>query len=610
MSSRPATLAQAVPGLRRMARRMAPYLRGHRAMVGGSLAALLAATALKLLEPWPLKFVIDRVVPSAAGESAAAAGLAPTTLLALCALGLVAVIALKALFQYLATVGFALVGNRVLTALRADLFRHLQALPLSFHARARTGDLTLRLVTDVAMLKETAVTAALPLLASVLVLAGMIGVMLALDWQLTLMALAPLPLLGLTSLRLTRRIREVSRESRKREGELAAAASEAMAGIRSVQALGLEDRLQDRFSGTGARELRAGVKGKRLSAALERSVDLLTGIGLAVVLWFGAMQVLRGRLTPGDLLVFITYLKNTFRPVREYAKYTARLVKASAAGERIVALLDEEAVRDAPDARPAPPLRGEIVVDGLRFGHAPDAPVLDGLSLSIPAGACVAITGPSGGGKSTLLSLLLRLHEPQAGRIIIDGHDIRDFTRRSLRGQIGYVPQEVLILHGSVAEAIALGAGRAVKREEVEAAARLASAHDFIAALPEGYDTIIAERGATLSPGQRQRLAIARVALRDAPILAFDEPTVGLDRGNEAAVIAAIRRLSAGRTSLIVTHDLDLAAGCDLILFLDGGRLAAAGTHAELMADAGYRRLWEANVITLPEGRRAVARRA
>lgn len=610
MSSRPATLAQAVPGLRRMARRMAPYLRGHRAMVGGSLAALLAATALKLLEPWPLKFVIDRVVPSAAGESAAAAGLAPTTLLALCALGLVAVIALKALFQYLATVGFALVGNRVLTALRADLFRHLQALPLSFHARARTGDLTLRLVTDVAMLKETAVTAALPLLASVLVLAGMIGVMLALDWQLTLMALAPLPLLGLTSLRLTRRIREVSRESRKREGELAAAASEAMAGIRSVQALGLEDRLQDRFSGTGARELRAGVKGKRLSAALERSVDLLTGIGLAVVLWFGAMQVLRGRLSPGDLLVFITYLKNTFRPVREYAKYTARLVKASAAGERIVALLDEEAVRDAPDARPAPPLRGEIVVDGLRFGHAPDAPVLDGLSLSIPAGTRVAITGPSGGGKSTLLSLLLRLHEPQAGRIIIDGHDIRDFTRRSLRGQIGYVPQEVLILHGSVAEAIALGAGRAVMREEVEAAARLASAHDFIAALPEGYDTIIAERGATLSPGQRQRLAIARVALRDAPILAFDEPTVGLDRGNEAAVIAAIRRLSAGRTSLIVTHDLDLAAGCDLILFLDGGRLAAAGTHAELMADAGYRRLWEANVITLPEGRRAVARRA
>lgn len=610
MSSRPATLAQAVPGLRRMARRMAPYLRGHRALMGGSLAALLAATALKLLEPWPLKFVIDRVVPSAAGESAAAAGLAPTTLLALCALGLVAVIALKALFQYLATVGFALVGNRVLTALRADLFRHLQALPLSFHARARTGDLTLRLVTDVAMLKETAVTAALPLLASVLVLAGMIGVMLALDWQLTLMALAPLPLLGLTSLRLTRRIREVSRESRKREGELAAAASEAMAGIRSVQALGLEDRLQDRFSGTGARELRAGVKGKRLSAALERSVDLLTGIGLAVVLWFGAMQVLRGRLTPGDLLVFITYLKNTFRPVREYAKYTARLVKASAAGERIVALLDEEAVRDAPDARPAPPLRGEIVVDGLRFGHAPDAPVLDGLSLSIPAGACVAITGPSGGGKSTLLSLLLRLHEPQAGRIIIDGHDIRDFTRRSLRGQIGYVPQEVLILHGSVAEAIALGAGRPVTREEVEAAARLASAHDFIAALPEGYDTIIAERGATLSPGQRQRLAIARVALRDAPILAFDEPTVGLDRGNEAAVIAAIRRLSAGRTSLIVTHDLDLAAGCDLILFLDGGRLAAAGTHAELMADAGYRRLWEANVITLPEGRRAVARRA
>jgi len=597
-----------------MIRRLAPYLRGHRAMMGGSLAALLAATAMKLLEPWPLKFVIDRVVPSAAAQSAPAT-MAPMTLLALCALGLMAVIALKALFQYLSTIGFALVGNRVLTAVRADLFRHLQALPLSFHARARTGDLTLRLISDVAMLKETAVTAAMPLLASLLVLFGMIGVMLALDWRLTLLALLPLPLLALTSVRLTRRIREVSRASRKREGELAATASEAMAGIRSVQALGLEDRLERSFAGANARDLKAGVKGKRLAAALERSVDLLTGIGLAVVLWFGTLQVLKGRLSPGDLLVFITYLKNTFRPVREYAKYTGRLVKASAAGERIVALLDEEAtVRDAPDAQPAPRLRGDVAFEDLRFGYDKGDTVLDGMAFAIPAGTRVAITGPSGGGKSTLLSLLLRLHDPQAGRITIDGRDIRAFTLRSLRQRIGYVPQETLVLHGSVAENIALGAGREVARAEIEAAAKLACAHDFIAALPEGYDTVIAERGATLSPGQRQRLAIARVALRDCPILLLDEPTAGLDRGNEAAVIGAIGRLTAGRTSLIVTHDLDLAASCDLILFLEGGRLAAAGTHTELMAMAeGYRQLWEAgNVVQLPAdlsgGRRAAAR--
>ena len=610
--SRPKTLAEAVPGLRRMTRRLAPYLRGHRAMLGGSLLALLGATALKLAEPWPLKFVIDRIVPSAAGEGAAAAALPETTLLALCALALLAVIALKALFQYLSTVGFALVGNRVLAQVRADLFRHLQALPLSFHARARAGDLTLRLISDVAMLKETAVTAAMPLLASLLVLAGMIGVMLALDWQLTLLALAPLPLLALTSLRLTRAIREVSRASRKREGELAATAAEAMAGIRTVQALGLEERLERSFGSANARDLKAGVKGKRLSAALERSVDLLTGIGLAVVLWFGTMQVLRGRLTPGDLLIFITYLKNTFRPVREYAKYTGRLVKASAAGERIVSLLEEEAtVRDAPDARPAPALHGAIGFEDLRFAYAGGAPALDGLSVTIPAGSRIAITGPSGGGKSTLLSLLLRLHDPQAGRITIDGHDIRGFTLRSLRGAIGYVPQETLILHGSVAENIALGTGREVSRDEIEAAARLANAHDFIAALPEGYDTLIAERGATLSPGQRQRLAIARVALRDCPILAFDEPTTGLDRGNEAAVVEAISRLGAGRTSLIVTHDLALAATCDLILFIEHGRLAATGTHAQLLAlGEGYRRLWDSGNVVSMEGRHAVAGRA
>lgn len=610
MSARPATLAAAVPGLRRMIARLAPYLRGHRAMMGGSLAALLLATGLKLLEPWPLKFVIDRVVPSSAGASAPTAALAPMTLLALCASGLMAVIALRALFQYLATVGFALVGNRVLTRVRADLFGHLQALPLSFHARARAGDLTLRLISDVAMLKETAVTAAMPLLASLLVLAGMVGIMLVLDWRLTLLALAPLPLLALTSARLTRRIRAVSRESRKREGELAATAAEAMAGIGAVQALGLEDHFQRRFDGAGRRDLRAGVRGKRLAAALERSVDLLTGMGLAVVLWFGTGRVLDGQLSPGDLLVFITYLKNTYRPVREYAKYTGRLVKASAAGERIVALLDAEAsIRDTRGACPAPPLRGAIGFEDLHFSHGGGGPVLNGLTLTIPAGSRIAITGPSGGGKSTLLALLLRLHDPQSGRITLDGHDIRALTLRSLRRQIAFVPQETLILHDSVAENIALGAGREVTRPEIEAAARLASAHDFIAALPDGYDTLVAERGATLSPGQRQRLAIARAVLRDAPILALDEPTTGLDRPNQVAVAEAIDRLAQGRTCLIVTHDLQLAATCERILVIEAGQVAACGSHDQLLAShPGYRRLWTAGqVIPMTGGRHAVA---
>lgn len=594
MSGRKDSLTEVMPGLRRIMTRLAPYLRGHRGVLGGSVMALLAATAMKLLEPWPLKFVIDRVVPSAAGEEAGAAGLPPTALLAFCAFGLVAIIAMKALFQYLSSVGFALVGSRVLTAVRTDLFRHLQTLSLSFHARARTGDLTMRLVSDVGMLKETAVTAALPLAANLLVLTGMLAVMLVLDWRLALLALSPLPVLWLVSLRLTRRIREVSRTQRKREGDLAATGAETMAGIRTVQALGLEERAAGDFGAASAKDLHAGVKGKRLSAGLERSVDLLTGIGLAIVLWFGTLQVIAGRISPGDLLVFITYLKNTFRPVREYAKYTGRLAKAAAAGERVVALLDETPeVEDAPDAIAAPPLAGRVAFEDVSFGYGREVPTLAGLSVDVAPGEMVAITGPSGAGKSTFASLILRLYDPAKGRVTIDGHDLRSLTLNSLRANIALVPQETLIFRGTLAENIALGAGREVTQDEIEAAARLANAHGFITVQPDGYETRIAERGATLSAGQRQRIAVARAALRRSPVLVLDEPTVGLDRTSEAAVIEAIWRLAKGRTTFLITHDLRMAARAERILHLNGGQVAENGSHSALLALKGhYAAMW------------------
>ena len=587
--SRKDRLVETLPGLRRVFARLLPYMRPHRALMGGSLVALLAATAMKLLEPWPLKFVIDRVVPSAAGEAAPTAALAPTTLLALCAVGLVAVIGLRALFQYVSTLGFALVGNRVLTDVRADLFRHLQSLSLGFHARARAGDLTMRLIGDVGMLKETAVTAALPLLANLLIFSGMIGVMLWLDWRLALLALSPLPLLWLLSQRLTKRIRTVSRKQRKRQGELAATSAETMAGIRSIQALGLEDQVSTEFAGANDKDMREGVEGKRLSAGLERSVDLLTGFGLAIVLYFGTMQVLRGRITPGDLLIFLTYLKHTFRPVRDYAKYTARLAKAAAAGERVVSILDEHpAVADAADAAVAPAFAGGIAFEKVSFRYSEaGAPTLEEIGFEIAPGTSVAVTGPSGVGKSTLASLVLRLHDPSEGRVTIDGSDIRSITLRSLRAQISLVPQEPLIVSGTIGENIALGAGRAVTQAEIEAAAELANAHGFILAQPEGYDTDVAERGATLSAGQRQRIAIARAALRDSPILILDEPTVGLDRASETVVSDAIWHLARGRTTLLVTHDLELASRADRVLVLAGGGIAEDGPPAELMRRGG-----------------------
>jgi ATP-binding cassette subfamily B protein len=606
---RPEGLRDALPGLNRVLAHLAPYIRGQRGLIAGGATAMIAAVLAKLAEPWPLKIVIDHVVPVGAGGApgtgiAAIDTLTMDQLLAVVAVGLVLAIGLRALFEYLATIAFALAGARILTRVRGDLFRHLQALPLSFHQTARTGDLTVRLISDIGMLKETAVTALMPLAVNTLVLAGMVGIMLWVDWQLALIALAPLPLLWLSTVKFGRRIQTVSRKTRATEGEMAATASEALSGIRTVQALGLEAGMQQSFAGANDAALTQDVKAKRLAAGLERLVDLLLAGAIAMVLYFGARSVMDGRITPGDLLVFITYLKNTFRPVRDYAKFSARLAKATAAGERVVELLQTRStLADRPGAPALATSGAAILFENVRFGHG-GKPVLDALSLAIPPSQSVALTGHSGAGKSTLLGLALRLADPESGRIMIDGQDLREVTQDSLRRAFAFIPQETVLFRASVADNIAIAAGRKVTRAEIEAACRLAAAHDFIAALPEGYDTILAERGATLSAGQRQRLSLARGALRDAPILVLDEPTVGLDAESEALVSAAIWRLAEGRTTLIVTHDLALAARADRVVCLAEGRVAEDGTHAELLAQGGsYAQLW----ATQKGGRDALA---
>ena len=593
------------PGLKDVVRRFSPYMKGHTFMLVGSVFALILSTVMRLAEPWPLKFIIDAVVPLPEGQTPSAANMDPMVLLALCAGGLFVAVMLRAFFHYLATIGFALVGNRMLTKVRADLFRHLQSLSLGFHAQSRTGDLTIRLVSDVGMLKDALVTAAMPLLANILIFTGMVGVMLWLDWRLALVALAPLPLLWILSRFLTVRIRKVSRTQRKRQGALAATASEALAGIESVQALGLEGRTNEAFSGANSKEMKEGLKGARLTARLERTVDVLAGLGLVGVLYFGALQVLAGRITPGDLVVFMSYLKHTFRPVRGYAKYAARLAKALAAAERVTDLLDrKDAVKDRPDARLVPDaVIGALRFEGVGFTHTDGAQVFENLDLAIAPGEQVAVVGPSGAGKSTLAALTLRLHDVQAGRVMLDGEDIRELSVQSLRAHIAFVPQEPLIVSGSIRENLALGLDYRPDQDDLNEAVKRAVLHDFIAGLPDGFDTVLAERGASLSGGQRQRLSLARAFLRDTPVLILDEPTTGLDRESEASVIAAIDAISEWRTTLLITHDLALAARCDRVVTISDGQVAEAG-HASTLRAAGG---WFAAAEARQTGRRPYA---
>ena len=429
-----------LPGLGRISRYFWPHVRQHRGLIAGSTVALFAEVGLRLLEPWPLKFVFDRILQtksSRASQFPSLEQIDPMKLLALAAVAVVVITGLRALAAFWQTIGFAKIGTRVLRKVREQVFRHVQYLSLSFHTSARTGDLVMRVINDVGMLQDVAVTALLPLVAKTLVVVGMAALMFAMNWKLALLALSVLPLFWLRTVTLTRQIGEVARKQRRQEGAMAATAAESLSSIRTVQALSLEEKFAASFASESERNLKQDVKGKRLSATLERSVDVLIAIATALVLWFGAKLALRGEISPGDLIVFLAYLKSAYRPIQDFTKYTGRLAKASAAGERVIDLLERVPdVRDNPDARRAPAFVGKVEFQGVSFAYESNPDVLDEISLVVQPGQHVALVGASGAGKSTLVSLLLRLYEPQRGRVLLDGADIRQFTLESVRSQI------------------------------------------------------------------------------------------------------------------------------------------------------------------------------
>ncbi len=583
---RPSSLRDAAPGLRRTVRRFRPHVLHERRLLLGGGAALFAEVAMRLLEPWPLKFVIDAVVVASGADLAIGPTSSPGTVILWACVAVVVVVSLRALFAYLMTICFALAGNRVLTRVRSEVFAHVQSLSMAFHDKARAGDLVTRVTGDVARLQEATVTAALPLLGNLVTLVGMLVVIAVLDWQLALLVLLVFPFFAVTSTRLTKRITSVSRRQRHADGALASLATESFSAMKVVQSYSLEARTQEQFGSSNTKSLKDGVEAKKLSTGLERKTDVLVGLATGLVLYVGAQRVLSGALTSGELVVFLTYLKTAFKPMRDVAKYTGRIAKASASGERILDVLEiRPDIQDSPDAREARPFHGDLRFDGVWLEYEPGHPALRGLDLHVRPGERVAVVGPSGAGKSSLVGLLSRLRDPDAGTVRIDGHDLRDLTMQSVRRQVAVVMQDSVLFAESVRENIAAGLPGATDGQ-VEAAARLAGAHEFVMALPSGYDTVVGERGATLSGGQRQRIAIARAAVRQAPVVVLDEAMTGLDADTEAEVALALQRLTAGRTTIVVTHDLLAAADADRVIWMQDGVVLDDGPPEQILGSA------------------------
>ncbi|MEO0933828.1 MAG: ABC transporter ATP-binding protein [Cyanobacteria bacterium J06641_2] len=588
---KPKNIKAALPGISEILRRFAPQIRQQQSLLIMSFLGLMTEIALHLLQPWPLKLIFDYIlVPdfkTKIAELPFLSGFSPVTLVTIFSFSLIGIVALRSFAAYYSVYGMALAASNVLSEVRTELYSHIQRLSLSFHSKAKTGDLITRVTSDIDKIREVTVMALLPLIANTLTIVGMVAVMFWLHWELAVIAVALFPLFIFLTYRFSQRIRNVVKSHRKREGAIAASAAESISAIKIVQALSLQDMLEETFANENRRSLQTSVKVKKLSAGLERLVELIVGFATALVLWRGVHLVLKNHITPGDLLIFVNYFRIAFKPMRVLAKYVGQITKATASGERILDILDRvPEVRDSRFAIETPPLRGHVKFDNVSFGYEPEKIILQDINFEVIPGQRIALVGASGGGKSTLSSLLLRLYDPTVGGISVDGHDLREYKLQSYRRQISVVLQDSILFAASVRDNIAYG-DLAATDEDIERAARLANAHDFIMDLPEGYETVLGERGCTLSGGQRQRISIARAAVRNAPIVILDEPTTGLDQESEHLVNQALDRLTQEKTTFTISHNLKAIQDVDLILYMEKGQILERGTHRELIRLSG-----------------------
>jgi ATP-binding cassette subfamily B protein len=573
------------------------FARPYRARLWIGLLALALGVLVELAEPWPIKVVVDSYLgthPLPDWMPGVVQGLSDYAGIALFCAGLLVVVAVAGLLTYVGTYWTQSVGQRVTFDIREAVHAHLHRMSLAYHHSQRPGDLANRLTGDVERIQVAAISVVGTLVTSVLTLGGMLAVMLYVDWKFTIIALGIAPLLLFTVYRYTKRIKSSARRARKYEGRVASVVQESLSAIHLVQAYTREEYEFERFRREASESLDSNIEAAMVQARFTPVVDLLTAVATVAVLFIGAIQVKDGNLTIGLLLVFLAYLKGFYRPIKQLSRLSFTIAKGSAAAERLTEVM--AATPELPERRRAPykprVVRGVVSFSEVSFAYPlGDDAALRQISFTAEPGKTTALVGPTGAGKSTLISLIPRFYDGDSGAVTVDGVDIREWHLQTLRKNISVLLQETWLFQAPVLDNILYGRPNATPREAVEAAVA-ANAHDFIEGLPDGYETLVGPRGVTLSGGQRQRIAIARAILRAAPIVLLDEPTTWLDAESEQLVLDAIRRLVAGRTTIVISHTEAPVIAADQILVMDDGRIVDRGTYEDLR-EAGfpYRRL-------------------
>jgi len=570
---------------------VAGLIRPYRARLVLILLAMLVETLMSLAAPWPLKVILDSVVgshrlspwlvhffgpPAENGSKLHFAGLA--------ALAFVVISVTGAIASYIDNYYTESVGQYVAHDLRRRMYHHLQRLSLGYYNTHQTGTILSTITTDIQTIQGFASSSTLDILVDLLTIVCMLGLMFWLNWDFTLIAVAVTPFLLLFVSRFKKAVKKATREVRKEQSEIVAVVQQGLESIQAVKAFGREKAEEELLDEVSHATVSAALKARSVKALLSPVVTVTVAICTAVVLWRGAALILAGSMTVGELTVYLAYLTRFFKPVKDLATTTNAIAQAAVGAERVRAILDTDTmIPEKADALEPETLAGDIEFEHVAFGYDPAVPILTDVSFRIKPGQFVGVVGATGAGKSTVVSLIPRFYDVQAGAVRIDGKNVVDYKVIALRRQIGYVLQETVLFRGTILENIAFGRPDATRDDIIEAA-KLANADEFISRMPNGYDTMVGERGSTLSGGQRQRIGIARVMVRNSPILILDEPTAALDSESEKLVIDALARLMKGRTVITIAHRLSTIHDADQIIVISNGIVAENGTHDKLIA--------------------------